>query len=151
MKKRDRLMAMFWILLGVTISIWSATFPFGNWTVPGPALFPLACGLIFIVLGIIMFFQAKIKKEEVPARPFEPLVLQWPVVITFGGMFLSTMILETLGFALSMFLMILLLMRTIEPKKWKTAVIYSLTTALGSLIFFKFFLKISLPSGFLGF
>ncbi len=148
-------MAIVWIILGLTISIWSATFPFGGLEDPGPAYFPLGAGLIIIVFGVIMFFQARKSKESDSLRPSEPFIPHraavMRVLFCLVGMSLATVLFEILGFVLTMFLMILFMMRTIEPQKWRTALFYSLISALGSLFVFKVLLKTSLPSGFLGF
>ncbi len=155
MKKRERLMAIFWILLGLTIAIWSATFPFGGLEDPGPAYFPLGAGLMIILFGVIMFSQTRKRKESDSLRPYEPLLphraAAMRVLFCLVGMSLSAAFFNILGFVLTMFLMILFMMRTIDPKKWRTALFYSVISALGSLFVFKFLLKTSLPSGFLGF
>lgn len=73
------------------------------------------------------------------------------VVFCLCGMALSAVLFEAFGFVLSMFLMILFMMRTIDPQKWKTSLFYSLISALGSFFVFRILLKTQLPSGFLGF
>jgi len=155
MKKRERLMAIIWVLLGLTISIWSATFPFGDLEDPGPAYFPLGAGLMIAVFGIIMFFHTTKRNENDSLRPSEPLIPHrtavMRVVFCLVGMSLSAALFEILGFVLTMFLMILFMMRTIEPQKWRAALFYSLISALGSLFVFKVLLKTSLPGGLLGF
>jgi hypothetical protein len=155
MKKRDTIMAIFWILLGLTISIWSATFPFGGLEDPGPAYFPTALGLIIIVIGMIMLFRARKGKEENALRPSEPAISHraavMRVIFCLAGMTLSAVFFEILGFILTMFLMILFMMRTIDPQKWRKALFYSLISALGSLFVFRVLLKTQLPVGFLGF
>jgi hypothetical protein len=154
-RKREAVTAIFWIFLGLIISIWSATFPFGSQESPGPAIFPLASGLILILLGCIRFFQTRTQKEGSPLRPFEPLIPGgagfWRIAFTIGGMLLSAALLEYLGFVLTVFFLILSLERAIQPQKWRTDVFYALVSALGSLIVFQVLLKTSLPRGFLGF
>ena len=154
MKKKDSIMAVFWILLGLTISIWSSRFPFGGLAHPGPAYFPLGTGLAITAFGVIMFFQARRGEKVNPSRSPEPLVSHRAavvrVVLCLCGMVLSAVLFETLGFVLTMFLMILFMMRTIAPQKWKTSLFYSLMSALGSFFIFKVLLKTQLPSGILG-
>jgi hypothetical protein len=155
MKKRDTIMAIFWILLGLTISIWSATFPFGGLEDPGPAYFPTALGLIIIVIGMIMLFRARKEKEGNVLSPSEPPISHrasvMRVIFCLAGMTLSAVFFEILGFILTMFLMILFMMRTIDPQKWRKALFYSLISALGSLFVFRVLLKTQLPTGFFGF
>ena len=154
MKKKDSIMAVFWILLGLTISIWSSRFPFGGLAHPGPAYFPLGTGLAITAFGVIMFFQARRGEKGNPSLSPEPLVSHRAavvrVVLCLCGMVLSAVLFETLGFVLTMFLMILFMMRTIAPQKWKTSLFYSLMSALGSFFIFKVLLKTQLPSGILG-
>ena len=155
MKKKDSSMAIFWILLGLTISIWSSRFPFGGLAHPGPAYFPLGTGLAITVLGVIMLFHAGRGGKSSSSDRSDPLIPQRAAVKRVGfclcGMALSAVLFEPLGFVLSMFFMILFMMRTIDPQKWKTSLFYSLVSALGSFFVFKVLLKTQLPSGFLGF
>lgn len=148
-------MAIFWIALGITISIWSATFPFGGLEDVGPGFFPLATGLILTVLGTILFFQSKRRKEGASPTPSKSLIHHraavMRVLFCLVGMSVSAAIFETLGFVLTMFLMILFMMRTIEPQKWRVALFYSLVSAVGSFVLFNVLLKTSLPHGILGF
>ncbi|MEI9477778.1 MAG: tripartite tricarboxylate transporter TctB family protein [Deltaproteobacteria bacterium] len=154
MERRDSVMAIFWILLGLTISIWSATFPFGGLKDPGPAFLPLGCGLILILLGSIMVFQVRTRNADLSTKPFERLLPQGAagmrVAFTMGSMLLSTILLTPLGFVLTVFFLILFLMRTIHPQKWRVAIFYAFVSAVGSFIVFKVLLKTQLPGGFLG-
>ena len=155
MKKRDLGMAVFWVLLGITISIGSSRFPFGGLAHPGPAYFPGGLGLVITIFGVIVFFQARKAREEGGVKPSAPpspnRAATRRVVFCLAGMTLSAVLFETLGFVLTMFLMILFMMRTIAPQKWKTALFYSVVSALGSLFVFKVLLKTQLPGGLLGF
>ena len=148
-------MAVFWIVLGMTITVWSATFPFGNLEEPGPATFPTALGLIILVMGLLLLLRGRRTKEgdalRSPRPPVSYRAAARRVVLYLAGMTVAAVLLEVLGFVLTMFLMILFLMRTISPQRWKTALFYSLISALGSLVVFRILLKTQLPGGFLGF
>jgi hypothetical protein len=154
-KKREHVMGTFWILLGLTISIWSATFPFGGLKAPGPAFLPLACGLILILLGVILLLQERVRKTDsavkVSGRLFPGGAAGRRVAFTLGGMVLSAILLVPLGFVLTVFFLILFLMRAIQPQKWSVSVFYAFVSAGGALIVFKVLLKAQLPGGFLGF
>ncbi len=153
MKNRETFMALFWVLLGITIAVWSSTFPFGNLEDPGPAYFPAGLGFIIAVFGVLLLLQARRVKEAL--GPIKPRVSRRPavrrVVLYLVGTTLSAVLFEFLGFVLTMFLMILFMMRTIAPQKWKTALFYSLISALASLFVFRVLLKTQLPSGLSGF
>jgi hypothetical protein len=155
MKKRDAVMAIFWVLLGLTISIWSATFPFGSRKSPGAGFLPMTVGLILILLGSILFFQTIKRKEKASGGTYPPLIPEGAAfkrfALTLAGMFLSVVFLEYLGFILTAFFLLLFLMRAIQPQKWRVAVFYSLASAISSFVLFRVFLKTPLPPGFVGF
>jgi len=155
MKRRNVIQAIFWMFLGITISIWSATFPFGDWNNLGPALFPLVFGLILILLGSILLSQNVTKKEVGPRETVGPVVTDRVefirIALILGGMLLSAALLESVGFILTMFFLILFLMKAVQPQKWRAALFYALVSSLGSFVLFKVLLKTPLPKGLLGF
>jgi hypothetical protein len=155
MKNRDTIVAVFWVFLGMTVAVWSSTFPFGNLEEPGPGYFPAALGLIIAVIGILLLITARKAEKPDALRPLKPRVSRGPgvrrVVLYLAAMTFSAVFFETLGFVLAMFLMILFMMRTIAPQRWRTALFYSLISALGSLFVFRILLKTQLPGGLLGF
>jgi putative tricarboxylic transport membrane protein len=155
MKKRDVVTPICWIILGFIISIWSATFSFGSWESPGPAIFPLGSGLILIFLGGILFFQARKQNEERPIESFVPLIPHGAaftrVALSLGGMLLSAVFIDSLGFLLTFFCLILFLVRAVQPQKWRVDIFYTLFFTLGAYMLFQVLLKTTLPSGFLGF
>jgi len=154
MERRESFMAVFWVLLGLSISIWSATFPFGGPKDPGPAFLPLGCGLLLILLGSIMLLRMRTRRADLSRKPFERLLPQGAagrrVGFTMGSMLISIILLTPLGFVLTIFFLVLFLMRAIHPQKWKVAISYAFASAVGSFIVFKLILRTQLPGGFLG-
>jgi len=154
MGKRDKAVPAFWVFLGLAISIWSATFPFGELKDPGPAFLPLACGILLTLLGLMMVFQVRTQKADFPMKSFKPLFPQGSarnrVAFALGSMVLSTVLLNPLGFTPTVFLLILFLMRSIQPTQWRVALLYAFIYAVGSLIIFKILLQSQLPGGVLG-
>ena len=153
MKKRDAAAGLCWILFGSIISIWSAAFPFGSRDAPGPAIFPLGAGLIIIFLGSVLFFQARKQHGGKPAEGFVPLIPHGPalarVALSLGGMLLSAVLIDFLGFLLTFFCLILFLMRAIQPRKWRMDLFYAVFFTLGAYVLFQVLLKTTLPAGFL--
>jgi putative tricarboxylic transport membrane protein len=154
MKKRDGVTAMCWIILGSVITLWSGTFPFGSRQALGPAILPFVSGIMLIFLGIVVFFQA-MKQNEKGSTTTPPLfprgVALKRVALSLLVMFLSAVVLDRLGFVSTLFCMTLLLLRTVEPMKWRFDLFYSLAFTIGSYILFQVLLTLSLPRGFLGF
>jgi hypothetical protein len=153
LRKTDSLVALFWIVLGFTISIWSATFPLGTWESIGPAILPLACGVFLVLFGMILLFQAWNCKEKaieppVPILPHGPALVR--VGLSLGGLVVSAVLFDFLGFNLTMFFLVLFLMKTIQPVGWRVVLFYGLVFTVGSYLFFNVLLKVTLPHGFLG-
>jgi hypothetical protein len=155
MKKRDTVTALCWVVLGFAISIWSATFPLGHRRSVGPGILPLACGLILILLGSVLFFQARKINEDKLMDTLAPLIpcgeAFTRVALSLGGMVLSAVVLDLFGFAITIFCLILFLFRSIEPQKWGVDIFYTLVFTIGSYVLFQLLLKVTLPHGFLGF
>lgn len=155
MKNQDAVTAIFWVILGSVISVWSATFPFGTKEALGPAILPFGSGLILISLGSILFFESRKQNEVKTTETFVPLIPRGAAftrtALSLGSMFLSAVLLESLGFVLTVFCLILFLMRAIHPQKWRVSIFYSLVFTLGSYIVFQVLLKTTLPRGFIGF
>ncbi len=154
MEKRETLTAFCWIILGFVISIWSATFPFGRWDAPGPAVLPFACGLVLILLGSLPFFRVRRKRKEKPSETPSLLprgVALTRVVLSISGMLLAAVLFQFIGYTITVFCLILSLMRVNEPERWKSDLFYAFVFTLGSYMLFQVLLKVPLPLGFLGF
>ncbi len=155
MKKRDLVTAACWVILGLIISIWSSTFPFGTWEIVGPAVLPFACGLILILLGSIFFLPVLKQSEGKATKVIEPIVPHGAafrrIFITMGGMFLSAVLFDVFGFVLTVFSMTLFLLRGVHPKKWGIDIFYASIFTLGCYMLFRVLFKTTLPKGFLGF
>lgn len=147
-------MGMCWIIFGSIISIWSVTFPFGSWDAPGPTFVPLGAGLMIIFLGSILFFQARKQDEGKRVESFVSLIPRGAalarVALSLGGMLLSAVLIDFLGFLLTFFCLILFLMRVIQPQAWRMDLLYAVFFTLGAYTLFQVFLKTTLPTGFLG-
>lgn len=158
MQRKDAIVSVVWVLFGLIVCISSAKFPFGRLASPGPAYLPFGCGLIFILLGSILFIStlpAALRKGATPqpASPFLPGGKEGTqrVALTLAGMLLSAAFFRTLGFALTMFLMMLFLTQVIHRQKWKAAFVFALLTAMGAVVLFQVILQTDLPSGILKF
>lgn len=152
MKRREIIIAVIWILLGTTIATWSSTFPFGSRKGLGPAFLPFTLGLIIIFFGSILLISAILRKKEETFKPLIPKgVVLFRVASTLGCMLFAAVLLDVLGFILTIFCLTLLLFRAIEPQKWRVDLFYILVFTIGSYLLFQLLLKVQLPPGILGF
>jgi len=154
MKKRELTAAACWVIIGVAVTVWSATFPFGTWESVGPGVLPFGCGLILILLGGVLFFQIW-KRAGGAMKVFPPLIPEGPalrrVAMSVGGMLLAAVLFGLLGFVLTVFCLTLFLLRGIEQKKWGGDLFYALALTFGCYMVFQILFKTTLPKGFLGF
>jgi uncharacterized BrkB/YihY/UPF0761 family membrane protein len=68
-----------------------------------------------------------------------------------GALVLYTILLKTLGFLLTTFLLVLYLFRVIEPLSWKKVFAGAFLTACGAYLVFDLWLQAQLPKGIFGF
>jgi putative tricarboxylic transport membrane protein len=154
MKSRETIIAAFWILLGSVIAIWSSTFPFGSGKRLGPAVFPFTLGLMVILLGGILCFQAIRNKERYPEKNLESIIPEDAarnrMALTLLAMLAAAALFNVVGFVLTTFCLMLFLFRVIEPQRWRVDLFYVLIFTLSSYILFQVLLKVQLPTGFFG-
>jgi hypothetical protein len=153
MRKRELVTAACWTLLGLIISVWSATFPFGSWDEVGPGVLPFGTGVILFVLGILFFLQVWRREED--QSKLSPLVPGGAalrrLLACVGGMLVSSVLLGVLGFMVTVFFLTLFLLRGIQAKMWRTDVSYALLFTVSCYVLFQVVFKTTLPKGFLGF
>ena len=153
MKHRDAVSGLFWLVIGLGLSIWSLTsYEVGRLTQPGPGYLPLALGIILILLSLILLVgqmkKASGTRQAVVSAPHSG---GWKkVVYTVLLLIVAAFFFEEVGYLLTFFFLILLLMKGAEPQSWKRILLTALLTTLGVYIVFVLLLEQPLPRGFLG-
>ena len=149
MKKYDQLMGLVWFALGVGIVIEAIRLELGQLNHPGPGFIAFLVGVSLGLSGLILTLLATSKREE--ARKKIWAGLDWRNIALIILALLSYVVfLDYLGFLLITFLFILCLIKLTDPKKWLGAFIFSITVTFFCYLVFSFWLKITLPRGFLG-
>ena len=124
---------------------------FGTMRVPQTAFFPSVLAVLLLCFSLIALVQAFRQSETGPA-PGKIEIAGWFRI----GATLATLVgfaaaLESLGFLLSTFLLMMLLLRAIEAPPWSKVIVVALATALAAYLLFDWLLGIPLPVGVLGF
>ncbi len=149
----DRLSSLFWFALGAGSIYASVGLGLGTPGQPGSGFVPLAAGAFICAMALLVFLQS----FQLGQRARRGLASLWEGVywrrsLAVGVLTLAYILaLETLGFSLTGFLLLVILMRGLEQLSWKKTLIISLATLAVSYIVFKIFLKATLPTGILGF
>ena len=140
------------ILLALAVYIFLAanTLPFGTIRVPQTAFFPKILAVLLGIFSVILSARA-LAGTEVLRGPEKIETEGWiRIGATLAALAAFAFVLEWLGFLLTTFLLMILLLRAIEAQKWHKVVLVALATALISYAIFSWLLGVPLPSGVLG-
>lgn len=140
-------------LFGGITAILSLQMPIGTFRAAGTGLFPLCLGIILMGLsGLFLLRLFTRKKGE--AEKGKPVAVTpgsaKPVVFFLGTMALATLGFSHLGFPLTAFLVLLVLLKVLGEKRWSHTILISFITTVASYFIFVQWLKIPLPKGWLG-
>lgn len=122
---------------------------FGSIRVPQTGFFPSILAILLLFFSIALLVQTC--RQAGGTGGEQPIKNEaWTrISITLAAMLGFALVLETLGFLLSTFTVMLLLLRVIEPQKWSRVIVVALATALVSYFLFARLLNIPLPAGVL--
>jgi len=151
LQKLDRFSGLFWIILSLVIAIQSYRLGVGSVGNPGPGfIFFYTALFIGLMAALLLVGSLTKKKEEAGASVFENV--HWvKVLLPFAYILLYALALEKAGFMISTFLLIFLLLKTIEAKRWFVATFVGIAASLGTYAIFELWLHVRLPKGILGF
>jgi hypothetical protein len=169
-KRYQLYITLFWIVLGVFVSAYSLRLGLGRLLSPGPGLMPFGLGAIVLILALYKLvaeftqtgkerneavdalqrteagFEGKAPpvKEEgwLPARA-RKLVLLTAILLAYALLF------ETLGYLVTTFLAMSLLLRTTGYTRWVLIIIYSVIIVGATYSLFTY-LGVRFPPGILG-
>lgn len=151
-RERDRMGAGSLIAAAVGICYGSVRLSLGGFHTPGPGFFSFLAGIILGVLSLISFIQSF---KEMPGDERKPF---WPnprrtlkMALVFVALIFYVLLMDPLGFGLTTFLFLAVLLRGIEPQRWSVVFSVSILGVLISYGVFQYWLDMQLPRGFLGF
>lgn len=149
MRKRSRVGGLFWLILGLGISIESFKLNLGNLRKPGPGFLPLLAGLVLGLLGAILIisnYPEESKEERMRANIWEKQ--NWRLFLfTLCALFGYVFLLKLLGFLLTTFIFLFLLYKLTEPKHWLLPLILSGGIVSLSYLIFCIWLQCQFPKG----
>ena len=160
-------------VFGAITAALSLQLPLGAPRLPGSGFFPLVLGLALMALAAVhcvQLYRARPKAvaPQTPAAPRTPAAPQTPaaprtpaapaapegdgatrrVVLFVAGVIAAVALLQPLGYALSSFLLMLVLLQILGLRLWYSASIALLSAAASYVVFVRW-LKIPLPAGWL--
>ena len=152
MKRDEIIVGIVIFLFGGATVLLSLRMPIGTFRVAGTGMFPLILGILLMFLSCIfllkLLYQHKktTTKRDSVAEHGSPVQL----ILFFGTMVLATAFFNQLGYPLTSFLLLVVLLRTLGMKQWFLNILLSSLSAVASYFLFVQWLKIPLPKGWIG-
>jgi len=148
---RDTLSALFFAVIGALFCLGAVLIRIGTLAAPGNGFFPFLVGAVLILLSFAsMARRVQGREPSGNSTPF------WPheksrakVACALGAILVYALIFEWVGFAVATFVLLLFLLKTIDPVKWKTAFLMSFLFTLVGFLLFQVLLKAPLPEGWI--
>jgi len=141
------------LMFGGATAVLSLQLPIGTFRAAGSGLFPLGLGVLLMVLASMFLLALRVQAppqaqpdagtHEAPESPRQMLLF-------LGAIILATLLLDPLGYPLSVLLLLVVLLRILGVTQWRLNLLISgVTTGVAYLVFVHW-LKIPLPMGWLG-
>ncbi len=147
MKKSDVGSALFFIILGGFMAWQAAKLSIGSPRMPGPGFFPFCLSIFLIIVALIILLRGL----KLPPRVQESGQKWGRVTLALVAIFVYALVLETLGYLISTFVLMVLLLNMMGKRSWWFAPTVSAIITLASYILFKVWLEVLLPRGWIGF
>ena len=150
MERLDRYSSFFWFVAALLICVHSFRLGLGTLSEPGSGFVFFCSGILIGAFSLSILILSMKRKGEKSPPPFKNVhwgkLARALIYILLYGVFL-----ERLGFLLSTFLLLGLLLWTIESKRWYAILMVALIGALGTYGIFELWLHARLPRGPFGF
>ncbi|HEX9454925.1 MAG TPA: tripartite tricarboxylate transporter TctB family protein [Candidatus Binatia bacterium] len=145
--KTELIVSGFWLLLAAYLVFAADKLGLGAIGRPGPGFFPFGAAIAVAVITSIRLLRARNQEPPVilATRPSEWRKIGYVVC----GMAAFAFLLDSLGFALCTFLLMLFYLKIIALQRWQLSVGFALVVALLAHLFFDVLLNAQLPRGIL--
>jgi hypothetical protein len=145
--RRDHIAGFAFVAAGVLVSAFSGDLPWGSLAMPGAGMMPK------LVLGLMITFGLVLMARGSSSPPLSEI--DWSdrthALLVIVAAALATALYTTLGFVLTMTLMLLTLTVAVERRPLIPALVFSVGTAQVAFFLFNSLLKSPLPRGPFGF
>ncbi|HHT01235.1 MAG TPA: tripartite tricarboxylate transporter TctB family protein [Firmicutes bacterium] len=148
MKKGDLIGGVISVLFGLVVVFEASKLPYWGAQGFGPGFVPLWSGVVIIVGGLLLFGAAWRMPADPPVTPDPAGKMR--LLLTAGTVVVAALLMPYLGFAVSMFLLVAVLVRGLGKHSWLVVGISSFLTAAAVYLVFVRWLMVPLPAGMLG-
>jgi putative tricarboxylic transport membrane protein len=141
--RRDAIAAAATLALGAGATGAASQLPFGGLRNPGPGFFPWWLGVVLVFLGAVLLVQAIRGAAGAAGGATRP----GKIVLLLAALVVYVVILDAVGYAIATFLLVVFMVRALEPQRWAVALTLAVLAAGGSYVLFALWLGVPLPAG----
>jgi hypothetical protein len=150
MKRREIISSLFWLGVGLILTILSATYPLGDFSQPGTGFLPLGLGMLMIIFSVVLLVKAlKLTADKGPKVALftsQSKKVLYAVIVFVLAVFSF----EKVGYLLTFLFLGVLVTTVTRWMTWKASIVFAVLSVLGIYVIFVWLLKQPLPTGFLG-
>jgi putative tricarboxylic transport membrane protein len=144
MVRRDVVVATLALALGAAAIFESAKLPLGTVRNPGEGFFPWWISAVIVLLALVLLTQALTSRPSANQQAPGRITKVTALLLVLAA---YTFLLDSLGYLLCTFLLVLFMLRATDAQRWPVALSMALLTALGSYVVFAIWLSVPLPRG----
>ncbi len=144
------MVAILLLLLSIWVIHQSRSLVYTEEFSPGAGFFPFWLGISLLVLSLVLFVNsAVLQSAETEASPLPGKQALLRILFIVGSLLASIIVFERIGFLLSTFLLVAVLLIHLEDYRWYSGIGLSACMVFAIYALFKLGLKVPLPAGFL--
>ncbi len=151
MKTLDQTSSLFWLLVSIFVFAESIRIGVGAVQNPGMGFMTFGASGILGVLSLVLFFQASLRREDVPHKPLFTGRMWRRVLFVLLALTIYARVMPILGYLISSFLLMSLLFWVLERKRIGFVLLYALLATLFTHLVFSKWLNCQFPHGLFGF
>ena len=152
MRRADQITVVVVLIFSLAVIEGARRMPPSGTFGPGAGFLPFWLGAALAILSIILLVNATREPVQASDRsPFPRGRAVLAILETIGGLAAFILLLETLGFLVSIALLTAFLLRCVERVRWLTTATVAVANAIGMYIVFQMLLGVSLPKNIFGF
>lgn len=150
MRRHNLISSTLLFFVGLFTVVLAPQYDLGTVSAPGAGLMPFLSGSFMCIFSIVTFLKAFLHKSGERKRIWANIKFCKLIFVLFV-LLAYTLLIETVGFLICTFFLIVLLLRFVDPQSWPLSLVGGGLTSILSYLLFETWLKSQLPRGIFGF
>jgi putative tricarboxylic transport membrane protein len=150
MRTHDLTSSVILFLVGLFAILYAPQYDLGRLSAPGPGFMPFLTGLAILIFSAITFLHGLLSKPTEAERIWANI--EWrKLIFTIVMLMAYALFLNTIGFIICTFFLILILVRYAGSSSWLISVLGGGLSSILCYLLFETWLRSQLPRGIFGF